>query len=153
MLVCIDVLLGAIVGFLMFRNAGKIVAVVSSVCHWMQYNLLTDAIEWFDHSPGGVKLNPKITHKMGRILLLILKNYGRLVAWSAPVYVSAVNLVACAGCLGLTTQLVLVIDLIRLLTLHIALIHRILAWMHQGQIYVIYSMWQLFQGKKVSIHA
>jgi len=121
-------------------------------CQLAHRRLLIDALEWFNQSPGGVKLNPLITHKMGQVLTFACTTFGRALAYvCVSLHAPIIKLIACCGALGFTLQLVLVIDIIRVLTLHVAIIHRILALQHQFQLQLVYSLWHLFRGQKKNI--
>jgi hypothetical protein len=57
------------------------------------------------------------------------------------VHFPVVRLIACFGCLGLTSQLMLVIDFCRLVSVHIAIIHRGLFLLHDTLVRIITSLW------------
>jgi hypothetical protein len=53
--------------------------------------------------------------------------------------------------MGITIQLAAIIDVVRVLSFHVAVIHRILAIQHHLQLSLISSLWNLFRGKKHNI--
>ena len=151
-LVWVDVLAGTALGYYLFRNADAIVEVLGRWCHQIQDHLILGTLEWFNHSPGGVKLNTVITRHLGALLSAIVRSFGALLLGpTQPLHATAIRLIACCGSLGVTVQLVMIVDLLRVLTLHIALLHRALSALHQFQLQSLRTLWLLFGGQKKNV--
>jgi len=150
-LVLIDVALGSAAGYVIFSNVTQIVSFLTRTCKILEKKLLLDTLQWFNHSPGGIKLNPLITKKIGAFLSFIISHFGHFFAWSAPVHPALLKFIACCGGLGLSVQLDMAADIIRIFTFHIAIVHRVCALLHQYQLRLIYSLYQLFRGRKMNI--
>lgn len=147
----LDVCLGLLVGYFVFQYAQLIIQVVSDLSQFLERKLILDSLVWFEGSPGGVKLNPLITKNVGKILKAVVSKFAIVFLWSSPAYPVMVQILGCIGCLGFTFQLDLVVDLIRILTFHISLIHRMCALQHMFHLQLLSSLWLLFQGKKSNI--
>eukprot|EP01038_Epipyxis_sp_PR26KG_P006662 gene6662-9144_t len=151
MFVIIDIILGCFLGIFLIRNSDRIVQIVESLCFNLQKSFILDTLVWFNNSPGGVKLNPVITSKVGSLVAFIVNSYDIVLLFAKIVHKPLIIFIAYSGCFGFTVQLVMIIDAIRLLTLHVAAIHRGLSYLHENQIRLIYSLWLLFNGKKRNI--
>ena len=143
-----DLAVGCCVGAAMYLHSEEIVSFLWDEVYRLQSSFIIDSLEWFNHSPGGIKLNSLITNKMGLVLSIIVHKFVAIICWSRSFHVVMIKFVSCMGSLGFTVQLVLAIDVIRLLTLHIAVLHRLLSVFHQLQIRLLYSLWLLFRGQK-----
>ena len=147
----VDIALGCFVGVIIYMNAENIVTFLWHEVYRIQSSLIVDALEWFKHSPGGIKLNSLITNKMGLVLQMIVQIFVSIICWSRSFHIAVIKFLACIGSFGFTAQLVFAMDVVRLLTLHIAVLHRLLSVFHQLQIRLLNSLWLLFQGKKKNI--
>ena len=144
----VDIVLGCIIGTVVYLNAENIVTFLWQEVYRIQCSFIVDSLQWFKHSPGGIKLNSLITSKMGLILEMIVQSFIRILCWSRSFHITMIKFLACIGSFGFTVQLVFAMDVVRLLTLHIAVLHRLLSVFHQLQIRLLYSLWLLFRGKK-----
>eukprot|EP01034_Spumella_vulgaris_P025045 gene25045-31455_t len=144
----VDVLVGCIAGFWVYSHAKEIVVFLEQSCDRAQRHFILDSLVWFSQSPGGVKLNSLVTTKVGAALKAIVGTYHTVLVDTKALHLPIVKFVGCFGVLGLTSQLVLLVDVMRLATLHIATTHRILAFFHQQQLQLLYSLSLLFQGEK-----
>jgi len=150
-LISIDLMLGFLFGYIILKNSKQLMDFSEKMCIGLEGRLLMDSLRWFNHSPVGIKLNPLITKKMGNILRWALRNYGKFMVWTKPVHIHIVRLIACTGSMGITIQLAAIIDVVRVLSFHVAVLHRILAIQHHLQLSLISSLWNLFRGKKHNI--
>lgn len=98
-----------------------------------------------------MKLNTVITQKFRALLVTLLKYFDIMVLATQSLHVSVVHLIACFGTFSFTVQLVLIVDIARMLTLHIALIHRALSYLHEFLLQCLNTLWLLFQGQKKNI--
>lgn len=150
-LISIDLLLGFFFGYIILKHSNLLMHLSEKVCIGLEGRLLMDSLRWFNHSPAGIKLHPLITKKMGNLLRWALRNYGKFMVWTKPIHIHVVRVIACTGSMGITVQLAAIIDLVRVLSFHVAVIHRILAIQHHLQLSLISSLWNLFRGKKHNI--
>ena len=149
--IMMDAFLGIILGIIINRYSEILLSFFTEYSSFLQSDILKTTIESFKHSPLGVKFNPLITKKIGYVLKLLLREFTTVISFTLPFHGIFMKILSCCGVLGITVQLSLIIDLIRLLTLHIMLIHKISAVLHQFQCKLIFSLFHLFKGQKVNI--
>jgi hypothetical protein len=144
----IDLILGIAVGIVVNNHVGSIITLSEGQQQWFMQEFLKESLDWIKHDPLGVKLNPSLTHAVGRVLGLIIRKFADFVKFGQFVHFPVVRLIACFGCFGLTTQLMLVIDFFRLASVHVAVIHRLLFLLYAALSQLLTSLWLLFRGKK-----
>lgn len=151
--ITVDLLFGLIACYFLHVYNRHIHSWVDSVSERFEKRLLLRALSWFEHSPGGIQLSPLISKNLGSALKSIIKSIHKLylhVSYTAAMEI-LINAVAIIGFIGVRAQLYLVIDILRLATLHIRFIHRVFAEFHRHQVLLICSLWQLFNGRKFNI--
>ena len=149
--VWIDLMLGLILGTFMYYNAGAVIDFTALQHYWFTQKFLFDSLNWLKAGPAGVKLNYALTRMMEKVIGLIIKESAAVVKLIEFVHFPVIRLIACFGFSGLTTQLMLVLDVFRLITVHIAMIHRIMYFQNWVLSEMIKSLFLLFRGKKSNI--
>lgn len=147
-LIWIDFLVGIGCGYYILKHARRIVDLLHVTCSLVQSLCIVQSLEWFNHSPLGIKLNVTITSKVGAFLEVLIHGFSALVMSAQPYHLGLVRLVGCTGAMGFTFQLVMIVDLYRLLSVHIVFIHRALSYSHQLHLHCFGSLLLLFQGRK-----
>lgn len=150
LLIWIDILFGCLFGYYCLNNISNLMKFSNHCGVWMEEYFLLSSIEWFNHAPGGVKLNILITKNLSAILKEIIVTFGNLFRVPIILHKFIIVCISISGSMGLTIQLAIIIDVIRLLTVHIAVIHRFFCIIHDFQLNLLFSMWKLFQGNIVS---
>ena len=149
--IIMDVLLGTIFGYFLFRYSQEITDFCTETAVFLQSDILRATIEGLKRSPYGIKLNPLITKKIGYVLKLLIRECGILFSFTSPLHVCVVQTIGCAGAVGISLQLSLIIDTVRLLTLHILLTYKVTSYTHRFQCKLIISLFHLFRGQKINI--
>jgi hypothetical protein len=149
--IIVDIVLGIFIGQFLFRHSKIVTSFIAEAAIFLQYDILRTTIESFKHSPLGIKLNPLITKTIGHVLKLLIKEFAKLVYITAPVHDIIMRVIACSGSLGMSIQLAIIIDLTTILTAHIVMIHKLSSILHKFQCELIFSLYQLFRGRKVNI--
>ena len=149
--ILMDILLGIYIGQFFYRNSLNVTIFLTEKAVFLQSDILRTSIESFKHSPLGIKLNPLITKKIGYVLKLLIREYSKVISFTSPLHSVIIKIIGCSGAIGVTVQISLIIDLIRLLTFHIMMIQRVSAVLHQFQCRLIFSLFHLFKGQKVNV--
>ena len=105
-------------------------------------------IDWLMGWPSGVKLNPELDAFLGELFLWILGVWnehiiGNLIPF-IPTLIMIMGTASMAG--GLSLLLAITMDVVRLLTVHIACFYLITARIFHTQLDVLYSLFTLFRG-------
>eukprot|EP01032_Pedospumella_encystans_P013615 gene13615-15665_t len=151
LLIWVDVLLGVVFGYFVFTHAESIVQQAGEMCQQMQSTHIVETLQWFNHLPGGVKLNTTITQRMSSILTTAVLIFEQCLSATQPLHCVLLRFIACCGGFGCSVQLVMVVDLMRVLSAHIALIHRVLSYFHHFLLQSLHSLWLLFNGQKNNV--
>eukprot|EP01032_Pedospumella_encystans_P013773 gene13773-15842_t len=151
LLIWVDVLLGVVFGYFVFTHAEGIVQQAGAMCQQMQSTHIVETLQWFNHLPGGVKLNTTITQRMSSILTTAVLLFEQCLSATQPLHCVLLRFIACGGGFGCSVQLVMVVDLMRVLSAHIALIHRVLSYFHHFLLQSLHSLWLLFNGQKNNV--
>jgi hypothetical protein len=147
----IDLALGLALGSLLWHHAEQLVDVSVARLDVLQRKCLVDMLEWFTHAPGGVQLNALLTRHFNEAVLRFLHALHLLHQLIAPYQVPTLRLVACLGSLGLTLQLACLVDLFRLVTLHLTVIFLVVRKLETLLLSTLASLWYLFNGRKVNV--
>ena len=147
----VDLVLGILAGQALYKYSADIVTMLTDFSVFLQSDILKTAIESYRHSPMGIKLNPLITKKIGYVLKLLLREFSKAISLTSSLHDMMIKVIGCSGAAGLTVQLSLVIDLTRILTMHIMIIHKISSILFIFQCNLILTLFHLFKGQKVNI--
>lgn len=147
----IDLLLGALTCIVILSFADHCQKLLSMALNSDEQ--LRAAILWLENFPAGFKLNEPLTRNMGRELLHLLDYWHHHVLhFLLGSSGQRVVLLQCLGLtsltFGLSTMLALVVDIVQVVTLHLTMTCICFAKVHQFQVYMLGSLWKLFQGKK-----
>lgn len=146
-----DVLVGCIVGAFLIRYNREIMSTMFSFGPWLQNELLIKGIQWFDSTPGGLKLNPTLTCHIGGALTTIINYFGEIVLSFSNMYKHVLFVIADVGVFGVTMQLAVLVDVLRVATVHLNFIQFVFSLLHKLQVSVLTSMWLLFTGRKKNV--
>jgi hypothetical protein len=147
----IDLIVGCIVGYHLAKYSDHLVLFISNSASYVEDDIMIRAIGWFNRSPGGVKLNPELTAKLGECLLFGLIWFGRIVIMFSKVYKHVLYIVSDLGVLGFSMQLVTIVDILRISTYHIRIMQSTFTFLHRVLISVLSSLFYLFTGRKKNI--
>lgn len=143
-----DMILGMACGDIVLANQGLIVDTIV----WLVEDVLTrrfkTTVLWLMGWPGGLKLNNELAAFCGALFLWVIEFWSVLLAVLRPYLPAFVRLVGYASYLGGTLMVSLVSDLVSFLTLHVYAFYIASARIYHSQLVVLYSLFQLFRGKK-----
>ncbi|XP_042457510.1 N-acetylglucosaminyl-phosphatidylinositol biosynthetic protein gpi1-like isoform X1 [Zingiber officinale] len=147
--VLMDVTLGIVLGILLLANSETICSWISVIVHQITNDLLRSGSVWLMGVPAGFKLNNEQAEFIGIISLNTIQIFSTL--WSfIDVFLRYYILVlALLGIVfGLTIPVALCIDILKLATFHICILHHMISFLYSQQIQALASLWRLFRGQK-----
>jgi phosphatidylinositol glycan class Q protein len=146
-----DILLGLLFGYTLYRYSSVVVQQSEHYASLFAEKALLENVHWFNNSPGGVKLNPMITKKMGVLVQFFIKVATKYYLAAKFLVLPACWLIACLGTTGLSLQICVIIDLLRIVTWPVNLSHMIFSAVFGFMTRLLYSLWLLFNGQKKNI--
>eukprot|EP01039_Chlorochromonas_danica_P009516 gene9516-10519_t len=114
---------------------------------------LTQFIDWFQRDPGGVKLNPFIVKKVGKLLLYAMRTWRQhvvqdlLLQYSLPL----LHVLCSLGGLGWSVQMGLVLDCLFCLTWPVRIFHLLAAKEFLFHVQLLYSLFLFFKATKKNV--
>lgn len=147
----VDIILGFIFGYYLYRSGASIVENSENWATYLTNKTLLDTIAWFNNSPGGVKLNPFITKKMGVLVQFFIRISAKYYFACKFLVLPACWLIACLGFTGFSIQLCVIIDLLRIITWPVNISHIIFSAVFGFLMRLLYSLWLLFNGQKKNV--
>lgn len=145
-------------------GGGALISLASS--YYVEQQPLEDWLDWLERFPIGFKLNVPLTIFLGKETRALLKFRGILLdtfAGSvASIYPGPVQhpqillgiqstVVLASLAFGGSGCLALCMDILRLSTIHLALLSKGFRYVYSMEFYLLGSMWLLFRGKKRNI--
>jgi hypothetical protein len=137
----------------------------SFASYYVNNNFLQDWLEWLESFPIGFKLNVPLTQTIGleiRTLVGLHQQIFRTITRKSVVLgwghlqfcnitPGVVGAMLTSFILGGSGSLALLMDLVQLLTLHLALLDRVFRFVYSTELYLLATLWRLFRGKKRNI--
>ncbi len=150
MLYCIiDIVLGIVLGYLLFIHAEPLEQLLQQQATAFLATFHSYLV-WFNHS-GGVKLNPYVTRKVGKLMMFLLQTWSDWWACLQPLYIPMIKLLGCIGSMGVSVLIGLLLDLFQVFAWPIAALNTLYAYQFNFHIQVVYSLWLLFKGQKNNV--
>jgi phosphatidylinositol glycan class Q protein len=146
-----DMILGMACGDIVLANQTLI---VDTLC-WFVDAILTREIKstmtWLMDWPGGLKLNNELARFCGALFLWVIEFWALLLSVLRPYFPLMVKLIGYSSYCGATLMISLLSDLLSFLTLHVYAFYVASARIYDSQLVALYSLFQLFRGKKRNI--
>lgn len=107
---------------------------------------------WLMNSPGGIKLNNELSMFMSDLFRWILEFWRVfMIGPIAPHYGTIINIIGLSSIFGATFSVALFSDFLSVITFHIYCFYIASAKIYHWQLDIMYSLFQLFCGKKRNV--
>lgn len=144
--VVVDLLLGNIIGLILFANAKALSFKIMLINRNVTDNLLRSGFAWLMGVPAGFKLNTELAELLGMVSLNAIQAFSTFWFIASSFLKYFINGLSLFGIvMGLTVQAALCIDMLKLATLHISMLHRLISVIYMQQIKAVASLWRLFR--------
>lgn len=108
-------------------------------------------VSWFLESPAGLKLNQELAYFLSELFLWLLRLWTlcpQAIERFTPQIIHAIGL---SGIFGVTMLISLSSDFLAFMTLHIYCFYMVAARIFNWQLVILYSLFNLFRGKKKNV--
>ncbi|KAG6536115.1 hypothetical protein ZIOFF_001159 [Zingiber officinale] len=148
--VLMDITFGIVLGILLLANVETISSWILVIVHQVTNDLLRSGSVWLMGVPAGFKLNNELAELIGIISLNAIQVFSTLWSFMGAFLQNYMQVLALLGIVfGLTVPMALCIDLLKLATLHIYILHCLMSFLYSQQIQALASLWRLFRGESL----
>jgi phosphatidylinositol N-acetylglucosaminyltransferase subunit Q len=151
-LVANDVIIGIALGSYIIDSHQSTASFLSGLLNQYTVSGLERSITWLMGWPAGLKLNGELAEFLGALSLWVIECWNQTItAVITPYLPMIVYFIGFSSFAGASMPIAIVSDLLSLLTLHIYCFYIASARIFNWQLTIIYSLFQLFRGKKRNV--
>ncbi|KAG0006794.1 phosphatidylinositol N-acetylglucosaminyltransferase subunit gpi1 [Modicella reniformis] len=158
-LVANDIIIGIALGSFLISNKDYMGEVLQRYVKDYTIDSISAVLDWLtskNEYPAGLKLNPELNPFLGQLFkwlieiwaALNLRNVLDFIISLQPIVPMVINMIGFSGVFGATMSLSLISDLLAFTTLHIYWFYMVAARIFHWQLTILYSLFNLFRGKK-----
>ncbi|KAF9950814.1 phosphatidylinositol N-acetylglucosaminyltransferase subunit gpi1 [Mortierella alpina] len=150
-LVANDIIIGVAFGSFLISNNKYMGDVLQRYVKDYTIDTISDVLEWLtskDQHPAGLKLNPSLNPFLGQLFKWLIELWADFIISLQPIVPIIINLIGLSGAFGATMALSLISDLLAFTTIHIYWFYMVAARIFHWQLTILYSLFNLFRGKK-----
>jgi phosphatidylinositol N-acetylglucosaminyltransferase subunit Q len=151
-LVANDVIIGIAVGSYIIESHQSTASFLATLLDRYTISGLERMITWLMGWPAGLKLNGELAEFLGALFLSVIECWNQIITTLITPYLPAiVYFIGCSSFAGASMPIAIFSDLLSLLTLHIYCFYIASTRIFNWQLTIIYSLFQLFRGKKRNV--
>ncbi|KAG9307774.1 hypothetical protein G9A89_023339 [Geosiphon pyriformis] len=148
-LVANDIIIGVALGcFLMDNNEAIAKLIVDDYLNHYTIERLEKMVIWLMGWPAGLKLNSELDKFLGELFLWLILLWKGCIYNIGPVAPTIIRMIGISGFFGASMVLSLLSDFLSFMTLHIYSFYMVAARIFNWQPTILYSLFNLFRGKK-----
>ncbi|KAF9977837.1 phosphatidylinositol N-acetylglucosaminyltransferase subunit gpi1 [Actinomortierella ambigua] len=150
-LVANDIIIGVALGSFLISNNKYMAQVLERYVKDYTIDSISAILEWLTNKteyPAGLKLNPDLNPFLGQLFKWLIELWADFIVSLKPMMPLAINLIGLSGAFGATMSLSLISDLLAFTTLHVYWFYMVAAKIFHWQLTILYSLFNLFRGKK-----
>eukprot|EP00761_Pharyngomonas_kirbyi_P002542 gb/GECH01002546.1/.p1 GENE.gb/GECH01002546.1/~~gb/GECH01002546.1/.p1 ORF type:complete len:627 (+),score=72.80 gb/GECH01002546.1/:1-1881(+) len=149
--ILIDIGLGVTAGLLLRHHSSNIMMWIVYWADRFMVDVLRSHIIWLMGWPAGLKLNDELDHVLGSFSLIGIDWWTEVLRFLSPLQRGFMDILCVSGVFGLSFMLAMFSDLLALLTSHLFLFYLLSARIYSSMLRAVYSLWNLFRGKKLNV--
>lgn len=147
--VLVDVILGNLVGFMLFLHPELILKWVLILASHITNDILRTGCAWLMGVPAGFKLNTELAEVLGMASLNAIQIWSTLWSFATCICCYAIKVFALSGIfLGMTIPAAMLMDMMTIAAKHVSSLHWLMSLMYSHQIQALTALWRLFRGRK-----
>ncbi|KAF9277926.1 phosphatidylinositol N-acetylglucosaminyltransferase subunit gpi1 [Mortierella alpina] len=150
-LVANDIIIGVAFGSFLISNNKYMGDVLQRYVKDYTIDTISDVLEWLtckEQHPAGLKLNPSLNPFLGQLFKWLIELWADFIISLQPIVPIIINMIGLSGAFGATMALSLISDLLAFTTIHIYWFYMVAARIFHWQLTILYSLFNLFRGKK-----
>ncbi|KAF9566385.1 phosphatidylinositol N-acetylglucosaminyltransferase subunit gpi1 [Mortierella alpina] len=150
-LVANDIIIGVAFGSFLISNNKYMGDVLQRYVKDYTIDTISDVLEWLtskEAHPAGLKLNPSLNPFLGQLFKWLIELWADFIISLQPIVPIIINMIGLSGAFGATMALSLISDLLAFTTIHIYWFYMVAARIFHWQLTILYSLFNLFRGKK-----
>ncbi|GJJ73981.1 phosphatidylinositol N-acetylglucosaminyltransferase subunit Q [Entomortierella parvispora] len=150
-LVANDIIIGVALGSFLISNNCHMADVLQRYVKDYTIDSISAVLEWLtskNEYPAGLKLNPELNPFLGQLFKWLMELWRDFIFSLQPIVPIVINFIGFSGIFGATMTLSLISDLLAFTTLHIYWFYMVAARIFHWQLTILYSLFNLFRGKK-----
>ncbi|KAI1317110.1 phosphatidylinositol N-acetylglucosaminyltransferase subunit gpi1 [Mortierella claussenii] len=150
-LVANDIIIGVALGSFLISNNKYMGEVLQRYVKDYTIDSISAVLEWLtskNEYPAGLKLNPELNPFLGQLFKWLIELWADFIFSLQPIVPVVINMIGLSGAFGATMSLSLISDLLAFTTLHIYWFYMVAARIFHWQLTILYSLFNLFRGKK-----
>ncbi|CAI2177016.1 5228_t:CDS:10, partial [Funneliformis geosporum] len=148
-LVANDIIIGLTIGSFLVNNSEYVANVIlKDYLDHYTIEKLVSMIDWLMGWPAGLKLNSELDRFFGELFLRLIELWEDCVDIIGPLTPTIIGIIGLSGMLGGSMVISLLSDFLSFMTIHIYLFYMVAAKIFNWQLTILYSLFNLFQGKK-----
>ncbi|CAG8482880.1 12940_t:CDS:10 [Funneliformis mosseae] len=142
-LVANDIIIGLTIGSFLANNCEYVAnLILKDYLDHYTIEKLVSMIDWLMGWPAGLKLNSELDRFLGELFLRLID------LWKGPLTPTIIGIIGLSGMFGGSMVISLLSDFLSFMTIHIYLFYMVAAKIFNWQLTILYSLFNLFQGKK-----
>lgn len=135
----------------LWNNSAPIAMIVGELIFTKTVVFFESYIEWLMGWPAGLKLNSNLNKFLGELYLWLISIWSVAFFQGIIAMEYIVKAVSVSGLFGVSYSIAIVIDLLRVATVHVRLFYFLSTRLYGWQVRIICSLFHLFRGKKWNV--
>lgn len=150
-LVANDMIFGITMSSFILENLHLVVKLIENITFEYAIKNVRSMVIWLVDTPAGLKLNNDICKFIMKLSVWVIDVWSNFLLHCLPWTPFLVQVVAISGFGGASLMIALISDFLSVMTIHIHLLYLASSRLYNWQLRVIYSLLQLFRGKKRNV--
>ncbi|KAI8374740.1 N-acetylglucosaminyl transferase component-domain-containing protein [Radiomyces spectabilis] len=147
-LVANDIIIGLAIGSFLVNNHHTVARFLHQVLYEYTVASLKSMMLWFLESPAGLKLNHELGSFLSELFLWLIWVWTNCMKILEPSTPQIIRFIGFSGICGVSMVISLMSDLLAFMTLHVYCFYMVAAKIFNWQLTTLYSLFNLFRGKK-----
>ncbi|KAI8141850.1 N-acetylglucosaminyl transferase component-domain-containing protein [Fennellomyces sp. T-0311] len=147
-LVANDIIIGLAIGSFLTTNRYIMSYLLHKILHEYTVESLQSMMLWFLESPAGLKLNHELGSFLSELFLWLIRLWTGCMQAIKPLTPQIIHVIGLSGIFGVSMIISLLSDFLAFMTLHVYCFYMVAARIFNWQLITLYSLFNLFRGKK-----